>query len=326
MPHPRRALGLVTLVVIGVGLVAGAWLWRRDGLAGQAPAGRTLRLEDIPFDGAAAYRHLERICQFGPRPSGSAAMQAQQKFLVDYFEKLGGQVTLDRFRYRNPADGSPVDMANLIVVWHPQRKERILLCAHYDTRPFPDQDPVNPRGTFLGANDGASGVAVLMELAKAMPGLPGPLGVDFVLFDGEEYVFTENDRYFLGSEWFARQYVNEPPKYRYRAAVLLDMVGDSDLQIYQERNSVSWPESRPLAEAIWRTAARLGVREFIPRVKHEIRDDHLQLYYLAKIPACDVIDFDYPYWHTQQDTPQRCSPLSLAKVGWVIQEWLKNLR
>jgi hypothetical protein len=320
----RGAIWLAAALIGGAALVCFVVLWRGSGLAYQAPGRRSPRLVDIPFDGAAAYEHLRRICQLGPRPSGSSGMQAQQKLLTEYFETLGGRVTLDRFRYRSPLDGHPVDMANLIVSWHPERKERILLCTHYDTRPLPDRDPENPRGTFLGANDGASGVALLMELGKAMPGLGGPLGVDFVFFDGEEYVFRDDDPYFIGSEWFARQYVEHPPAHRYRAAVLLDMVGDADLQIFQERNSLWWPEARPLVEQIWRTAARLGVREFIARPKHEIRDDHLKLYHIAKIPACDIIDFDYAYWHTEGDAPSQCSALSLAKVGWVITEWLKT--
>ena len=101
------------------------------------------------------------------------------------------------------------------------------------------------------------------------------------------------------------------------------MVGDADLQIYQERNSVTWPQTRPLVHSIWTTARKLGVREFIFRPEHEIRDDHLPLNNIAKIPTCDIIDFDYPHWHTRADTPERCSALSLAKVGWVVQEWLR---
>jgi Zn-dependent M28 family amino/carboxypeptidase len=214
-------------------------------------------------------------------------------------------------------------MANLIVHWHPQRKERILLCTHYDTLPFPMLDPVNPRGRFVGANDGGSGVAVLMELAHEMPRLETNYGVDFVCFDGEEFIFRTTDRYFLGSEFFARTYAKDPPPYRYRYGVLLDMIGDADLQIYQERNSVSWRDTRPLVDQVWATARRLGVREFIARKGYAVRDDHLPLHNIGKIPCIDVIDFDYPPWHTQGDTIERCSALSLAKVGWVIREWLK---
>ena len=110
------------------------------------------------------------------------------------------------------------------------------------------------------------------------------------------------------------------------------MVGDRDLQIYQEKHSMSWRDSRPLVESIWRTAESLGVREFIPRRRYEIRDDHLMLHDIAKIPACDLIDFDYgppgtriSYWHTHEDTPDKCSGESLAKVGWVVWTWLEGL-
>jgi hypothetical protein len=332
-----RPVALALLATLAAALGAGWWVWGRverpvdvadgtefDDTSGAVPAAK--RLADIPFDGAQAYEYLKQICDLGPRPSGSPGMAAQQKLVIDHFTKLGATPEAQRFRYRHPLTGEPVEMANLIVRWHPERQERILLCAHYDTRPYPDQDPQNPRGRFIGANDGASGVALLMELGRHMPGLAGKYGVDFVLFDGEEFVFNDNDPYFLGSEWFARQYVAEPPAHRYRWGVLLDMVADAQLQIFEERNSVTWADTKPLVDSIWGTARRLGVREFIPKPKHEVRDDHLKLRNIAKIPTCDIIDFDYPYWHTEADTPAHCAPLSLAKVGWVVLEWLGEQR
>jgi glutaminyl-peptide cyclotransferase len=254
-------------------------------------------------------------------------MQKQQVLVEDFFRKLGGKVAIQRFKANHPKGGE-VGMANIIVEWHPERKERILLCAHYDTRPNADRDldPVKRReGVFLGANDGASGVAVLMELGHLMPKLEGSLGVDFLLVDGEELVYTEGqDPYFLGSTWFARQYVKNPPPYKYRWGVVLDMVGDSNLSVYQDRFSATWTETRPLVKSIWGTAARLGVKEFIPRVGYVVQDDHIPLRNTAKIPTCDIIDFDYPQWHTTLDNPQHCSGSSLAKVGWVVYEWLKS--
>jgi Zn-dependent M28 family amino/carboxypeptidase len=172
---------------------------------------------------------------------------------------------------------------------------------------------------------------VLCELGRSIPELPLRRGVDFVFFDGEELVYdNQRDPYFLGSEHFARDYVANPPSHRYTAAVLLDMVGDRNLEIYIEQNSYRWPDSRPLVDSIWSTARRLGVREFIARPRHWINDDHLKLHDIAGIPSCDVIDFDYPrpgrttYWHTTQDTPDKCSPASLEKVGRVMLEWLKG--
>lgn len=308
------------LVAVG-GLVAVVIVLTSNGQSDGA--GRSsLRLEQIPFDGAKAYEYLKEICKIGRRPSGSPGMEAQQKLLVEHFTKLGAKVRLQRFRARDPLGGADVPMANLIVQWHPESKQRILLCTHYDTLPYPLMDRVDPRGVFVGANDGGSGVALLMALGHDMSGLKTAYGVDFVFFDGEEYIFDPNGTYFLGSEFFSTTYAQEPPPYRYRWGVLLDMIGDADLQIYQERNSMWWRDTRPLVEEIWATARKLGVREFIGKQKFEVRDDHLALHNIAAIPACDIIDFDYPAWHTQGDTPERCSALSLAKVGWVIRQWL----
>ncbi len=277
-----------------------------------------------PFDGERAYGYLKQLCAIGPRPSGSPGMKAQQELLERHFTNLGGKVTLQRFEILHPVDRSPVPLANLIVEWFPDRTERLMLCAHYDTLPYPMLDPVDPRGIFVGANDGASGVAILMEMAHHIPNLPVRYGIDFVLFDAEEFIFRPTDRYFIGSEYFARSYREGrlPYQAKYRWAVLLDMVGDKDLDIYQERNSMWWREVRPLVEHIWSIARRLGVREFIPRQKYEIRDDHLMLRNEGGIPACVIIDFDYPPWHTQGDTPDQCSAASLAKVGTVVRQWL----
>ena len=147
-----------------------------------------------------------------------------------------------------------------------------------------------------------------------------------MLFDGEELVYVDGrDPYFVGSEYFAKQYKKNPPPYRYRWGVLLDMIGDRDLQIYQERQSAAWRDTRPLVQQIWATAHALGVDEFIPRAKYHVRDDHVPLRNIANIPTCNIIDFDYPAWHTEADVPRQCSGTSLAKVGWVVLEWLRTV-
>ncbi|MEM8680115.1 MAG: M28 family peptidase [Planctomycetota bacterium] len=328
----RQTLFLVIALICGT--TAAAFLWLR-GDPGVVQAERTRTRGTNPFDGERAYQHLLSICSFGPRVSGSPGMQAQQDYLARHFEELGGKVSWQRWTVRHPQTGEPVPLVNMIVEWHPERTERVLLCAHYDTRPYPDQDPdpARRRDPFLGANDGASGCAVLAEMAEHMSSFDSQVGVDFVLFDAEELVYDdERDDYFLGSTYFAQNYVQNPPAHRYRWGVLLDMVGDANLQIYQEVNSVRWRDTRPLVNAIWRTARRIGIREFIPQKRYEIRDDHLPLRNIAKIPTCDIIDFDYgptsrgnPYWHTTQDTPDKCSGESLGKVGWVVLEWLSSL-
>ena len=303
----------------------------------QRPPVSKLTLENIPFNGERAYEHLQAICALGPRVSATERMRKQQEYLQAHFEKCGGKVRLQEFEIRHPENGAQVTLANMVVEWRPEAKERILLCTHYDTRPYADNDP-DPRmrkktGVFLGANDGASGPALFCELAEKMKDLPTKYGVDFVLFDGEEFIFdSDRDPYFLGSEFFAGQYAQHPPAYRYKWGVLVDMIGDKELQIYREQYSMSWPESQPLVADIWSTARQIGVREFIPQTVHEVRDDHLALRNIAKIPTIDIIDFDYPrpraatYWHTTKDVPENCSALSLAKVGYVLEEWLKRVK
>jgi glutaminyl-peptide cyclotransferase len=328
----KMAIVLSVVAVIG-GVIAGVWVWFDNRPAEEddvAAAVSPLRLEDIPFNGAQAYKYLKDLCAIGPRPSGSEGMQVQQKMLIEHFQKLGAQVGLQRFRVRHPRDDSWVPMTNIIVRWNPEAAERILLCAHYDTLPYPMYDLVNPQGTFVGANDNASGVAILMQMGHDMKDSTTKYGVDFVFLDGEEFIFSRRDRFFLGSEYFAREYAkdNAPGRPRYRWGVLLDMVGDKDLRILQDRSSAGWKDTRPLVHDIWTTAARLGVREFVPRLMREVdfTDDHIMLHDVGGIPCIDVIDFDYPPWHTEGDTPDKCSPLSLAKVGWVIEEWLKTAK
>jgi hypothetical protein len=256
-------------------------------------------------------------------------MLKQQAFVTEVFQQNGATVELQSFVVAHPETGQEVAMANLIARWYPDRPKRFLLCAHYDTRPFPDRDRRNRKGVFVGANDGASGTASLMELSHHFASLPTEIGVDCVLFDGEEFVFEERrDEYFLGSTYFARQYVKQPPTPPYQAGILLDMVADRELNLHLESNSVRY--ARDVARSIWKKAEQLGVVAFVPRTRHELRDDHLPLNEIARIPTVDIIDFDYPrpgisapsYWHTEMDVPEQCSGQSMAAVIWVVYEWL----
>jgi glutaminyl-peptide cyclotransferase len=284
--------------------------------------------EPTGFSGERAMASLEAICALGPRPSGSEAMRRQRALLAEHFRAAGGRVVGQAFRVRDRQTGEPVHMENLLISWHPDRGERILIGAHYDTRPYPDRDPVDPRGVFIGANDGASGVALLMEMARFMGSVTGP-GVDFVLFDAEEYVVGPRDPYFLGSTYFARRHAaarREGTGPNYRCGVIVDMVADRDLEIWQEVKSVTWPDTRPVVESIWDVARRLGVRQFVPRPRHEVEDDHVPLRNIGRIPTCDIIDFDYPAWHTTRDLPSQCSAESLEAVGSVVLAWLREQR
>ncbi len=280
------------------------------------------------FDADRAFGYLETICDLGPRISGTEAMFRQQELIARHFTNLGVEVRTQDFDAPHPETGRPVRLRNLIVSWHPESTERVIICTHYDTRPRPDQEPYPPHRDepFIGANDGGSGVALLMELGHHMPTLQPTYGVDFVFFDAEELVYDnerDRNRYFLGSTYFAKTYRDNPPQYRYVAAVLLDMVGSKDFRAYYESNSLRFaPE---LTRSVWEAARKAGVREFIPRRKHEVRDDHLPLNQIALIPACDVIDFDYPYWHRRNDIPAACSGETLKKVARVVATWLEDV-
>ncbi len=329
--RPRRFP--VPLVYALAAMVAGAgWIaysvgwWAGDSSTSGGP---TITAIPSEYDGDRAMRYLIELCDFGPRPSGSDAMRRQQQYLSQFFQDRGATIQMQTFAIRHPNDGLDVTMSNLIASWYPTRVKRYLFCAHYDTRPFPDRDRNNRRGTFVGANDGASGTAALMELSHRFTDLPEDVGVDIVLFDGEEFVFEDGrDDYFLGSTYFAQQYVAKPPVNPYAAGILLDMVGDRELKIYLEKNSVRF--AGELARDVWKTAEALGVTAFVSRTRHELRDDHLPLNQIARIPTIDIIDFDYPrpglgapsYWHTEQDIPANCSGESMAAVVWVVHTWL----
>lgn len=290
--------------------------------ADETVAGRAVALPELDAD--RAYDYLVSICRLGPRPSGSRGMADQQKLLQAHFLEHGAHVQFQSFDTVHPTTGQAVRLNNMIVTWHPDATERVLFACHYDTRPFPDRD-LNGDGVFLGANDGGSGAALMMELAHHLPHVRTDYGVDFVLFDAEEFIIRDRGQYFLGSEKFARDYRDNPPRHRYVSGILVDMIADRRLNLYIEKNS--WKYAPELTRSIWDTAKRLNVNEFIDSRKYEVQDDHLALNTIAKIPTCDLIDFEYgglrnPYWHTTKDVPANCSGESLAKVGRVLLAWL----
>lgn len=332
--RPASRLPLLAIVVGLAIVIAVMVLWAKRNADGPSAPPRPA-LVGIParYNADRAMGYLRQLCDLGPRPSHSAAMRRQQAMLQDFFTERGAAVSMQRFEIRHPETGATVPLANLIATWYPDRPRRFLLCAHYDTRPFPDRDPVDPRGVFVGANDGASGTAALMELSNQFADLPDDVGVDIVLFDGEEFVFQQGrDDYFLGSTFFAEKYKRDPPTVPYRAGILLDMVGDRELRIFYEQHSLQY--AREVAREVFTVAKRLQVNAFVARARHRIEDDHLPLNRIAQIPTIDLIDFDYPrpgigaprYWHTTKDIPENCSGLSLAAVVWVVDQWLKTTK
>jgi glutaminyl-peptide cyclotransferase len=279
----------------------------------------------IPFDGTRAIGYLKQICDLGPRLSGSEGMTKQQKLLQTHFEKHGGKVSYQRFEAKQISQKAAVPMANMIVSWQPEKERRILICGHYDTRPIADQEPERRRWTmpFVSANDGASSAAWMMELAHHMKDFPANVGIDLVLFDGEEYIFEPNkDQYFLGSDHFAAEYRKAKEK-RYLAGVLLDLFAAKNAKFPIEQNSAFWAGG--VVEDIWKTAAELGVASFQNRRGPEVLDDHLALN-KAGIPTVDIIDFEYLHWHRLTDLPEMCSGETMEQVAKVLTTWVQRIK
>jgi Zn-dependent M28 family amino/carboxypeptidase len=315
------------LFLIGTGAL-GAWAMqqrRTDPRGAESPIARAATLEPAPIDGERAYAYLKQICDIGPRPAGSEANSRQRKLVADHFQAMGATVREQRFAARDPLSGQRVTMVNLIGSWFPDRGERVVIGAHYDTRPHPDLE-LTAKGRaqpFIGANDGASGVALLMEIAHHLKSSPTPWGIDLVLFDGEELVYDRTGELFLGSAEFARQYRNArrtgKSRDTYVCGIVLDMVGDRDLRIPREPYSQRF--AGRLQQELWAVARKLGVVAFVDEMGPEVRDDHLSLN-AEGIPTVDIIDFEYPDWHLASDLPDKCAPQSLEAVGRVVTAWL----
>jgi hypothetical protein len=284
----------------------------------------------IPFDAKRAMGYLEAICKIGPRISGTDGMKKQQEMLAKHFKDLGGKVVFQPFTARQHSVREPVEMANLIVSWRPEEVRRVILCSHYDTRPLADQEPETRkwRQPFISANDGGSGVALLMEMGHHLKDLPVKVGVDFVFFDGEEYIFDpspDGDEYFFGSKHFGQQYRKTRDKVRYLRAVLLDMVGGKDAHFPIEQNS--WRKAEGVVREVWGVAAELNYTSFRGDAlsRFPVDDDHIALN-ASGIPAIDIIDFDYRHWHRLTDLPENCSGDALEQVAQVLAVWLQRLQ
>jgi glutaminyl-peptide cyclotransferase len=282
-------------------------LWTATaGCGSAAPAS----LDLAHFDEAAAWTFLQAQVDFGPRNPGSSGHEACRQYLLARLEEYLGQPVSQDFVVQ--VDQDTLSLSNIIATYNPAGSPHVLLCAHWDTRPRAehDPDPAKVNDPIPGANDGASGVAILLELAHVLSTTTIPYRVSIVLFDGEDYGITLED-YLLGSSYYAAHLPSNPPT----RGILLDMVGDKDLDIYQEQYSLLYASS--VVNAIWTKAAALKETAFVPQVGYAIYDDHLPLNQ-AGVPTADLIDFDYPYWHTTQDTPDKCSPSSLGAVGRVV--------
>jgi glutaminyl-peptide cyclotransferase len=261
---------------------------------------------DKRFDGEKAYQHVLAQCAIGPRPVGSEEGRETAAYIVDELSRLGWTTETQEFIYRG------VIGRNIIAAQG--RGPLIILGAHYDTRSVADRDPVDPTQPVPGANDGASGVAVLLELARTLAVEKTGSEIWLVFFDAEDQGGINGWPFSVGASYMAEHLSVDP-----EAVVVVDMIGDAEQEIFWERYS-----DAQLMRKLWAIAADLGYQSyFIPLYRSPILDDHVP--FLERgVVAVDIIDIDYPYYHTAEDTADKVSPESLQRVGRVLETWLEQ--
>ena len=278
------------------------------------------------FDEDHAFSYLVAQCDFGPRNPGSDGYYACLDYLITELDQSANEIILQDFSYQERRYNKQYNLENIIARFNPDSEFQTVISAHWDTRPWADQEDLRQdrEKPIIGANDGASGVAILLELAKIMGENPPPIGVNLVFFDGEDLgVPGENETYCQGSRFFAKNL----PIPRPDEAINLDMVGDKQLVLPIERYSLEYhPE---LVRHLWDRAKDMGLDAFIGRVDYAIYDDHIPLNEIAGIPSIDIIDFKYPnsyanFWHTMNDIPENCSEESLGQVGALMVDYIYN--
>lgn len=259
----------------------------------------------LKFDSSRAWEHLRQLVAIGPRPSGSAAIEQTRKYIKDQLAASGLTAVEQAWDAQTPIDR--VRMVNLIATIPGARKERIVFAGHYDTKLFREF-------RFVGASDGASSAAFLIELARVLKGRKSPYTIELLFLDGEEarlpdWNGTDNT---YGSRHYVEVGKRDGSLARVKALVLVDMIGDRDLRIRRDSNSTPW-----LTTIIWDTAKRQQLDGVFIGEGTRVEDDHLP-FVAAGVPSVDVIDLEYDAWHTAKDTLDAVSARSLQSVGDVI--------
>lgn len=278
-------------------------------------AGCTSRIE---VDGARAHARVVEQVNMGPRTPGSDAHRVFREWLVAELGRLGARVETPSFE--DSVGGTLRTVTNVIARFGPREGRPILLLAHYDSRAFADRDAERPQDPVPGANDGASGVAVLLEVAELMKRQPPPRGVELVFLDAEDQGHADQPETFSrGSRGYARTLdARLADGTAPIAGFLFDMVGDRDLNIHPE--VISSRRASNIAALVLEAAAATGATHFHDTPKYAVTDDHVPILD-AGVPCVDIIDFDYDAWHTTADTPDQVSAESLAEVARVAA-WL----
>jgi len=267
------------------------------------------------FSGGRAFEDLKRLVAFSPRPSGSKALAEARRWMIRELKEAGWQVEEDSFVATTPIGSIP--MTNLVAKLAGARTEVVLIAGHYETKRFDDF-------YFAGANDGGSSAAFLLEMARVLGKRKNLLTTWLVFFDGEEAVreWSSTDGLY-GSRQFVAKLSSSGELGRIESMILVDMVGDSRLDIHRDANS-----TRALSDMVFKVARRLGYAKYFPEATRAVEDDHIP-FVNAGVSAVDLIDLDYgpnnSYWHTANDTVEHCSPASLTIVGRVVMATLEQL-
>lgn len=279
-------------------------------------------VEPPEFDSERAFGYLEAQVAFGPRVPGSPEWEECRNYFYRYFDSLGLPVDSQVFSFVDPYSNQEIPLVNVIVGYRTADEDQptVLLMAHWDSRPRTDYHSDSTlRDQFLdGANDGASGVAVLMELANLLAAQDPGCNIDIVLADGEDWGKPGDlDYYLLGSKHFAKGDVRG----RYRFGVVLDLVADADQRFMREGFSQRYyPE---LNDMFWSAADTLNISTFYDSTTQEIFDDHLSIGAVG-VPTVAIIDFEFEHWHTEKDLPENCSAESLDNIGRVLAYIIYN--
>lgn len=268
------------------------------------------------FDQERAFQRLRDLCALGPRNHGSEGKVKAERWIQQLLRDAGAEVTVHSFQHTPKDATEPATFRNIVARLNPAQTRRVLIATHYDTRSTADKDRDENRRNeaIIGANDGASGVAVLLEMAALWKDQPPPVGVDLIFFDGEDFGHGEDlDDYFLGS----KAWVKDFPDYRPDWGVVLDMVGDADFTIRKERDSLA--RAPAVVERLWSAAARVKSNGILDERGGLVYDDHTAFLHKG-IPVVLLIDFSYKWFHTTADTPDKCSAASLGQVGRTVME------
>lgn len=286
------------------------------------------------FNADSAYIYLQEQCDFGPRTMNSTAHDKCEKWIIQKFEQYGCKVTTQKATL-NGYDGTPLRSTNIIASYNPEATTRIMFCAHWDCRPWADNDPdsTNWHKPIVAANDAASGVGVMIELARILKGSGLELGVDFICFDAEDYGTPQwfegedpGDTWALGAQYFAN---NLPEGYAPRYGILLDMVGGVGAKFYREGMSMQYAPA--IVKKVWNAARQVGYGSYFPKDDGGmITDDHIPVNQTANIPCIDVIPY-YPdcaqssfgpTWHTIADNMDNIDKNTLKAVGQTMVQVL----